>query len=294
MTTTDQPASDAAPGHGFAERPPHQLASAARPGHNRAMTLHDLRAGVRQLYEGASPRGVAFRYGLLAFDIVTVLFIVGTSFVPANDVVETLDTVFGALILIDFAARLYASRRPLREFGRLATWTDIVAIVSFLAPLTGEAGGFLRILRTLRLLRDYQMLARLRSDSRFFRRNEEVVIAVANLAVFIFVMTALVYETQHFRNPQIANYADALYFTVTALTTTGFGDITLPGTTGRMITVLIMIFGVTLFFNLARALISPNKVRFPCPTCALQRHDADAVHCKACGTILNIPDEGLV
>ena len=24
----------------------------------------------------------------------------------------------------------------------------------------------------------------------------------------------------------------------------------------------------------------------------LQRHDSDAVHCKACGTLLNIPDEG--
>ena len=53
-----------------------------------------------------------------------------------------------------------------------------------------------------------------------------------------------------------------------------------------------MIFGVTLFFNLARALLNPSKVRFPCPTCGLQRHDADAVHCKACGVVLNIPDEG--
>ncbi|RED42448.1 voltage-gated potassium channel [Rhodopseudomonas thermotolerans] len=256
------------------------------------MTLHDFRLAVRRLYDGATPRGVAFRYGLLAFDIATLLFIVGTSFLPPTPVVEVLDVGFGVLILIDFAARLYASRGPMREFGRLATWTDLVAIVSFLAPLPGEGAGFLRILRTLRAFQDYQMLTRLRSDSSFFRRHEEVVIAVARLAVFIFVMTAIVYETQHFRNPQIANYADALYFTVTALTTTGFGDITLPGTLGRMISVVIMIFGVTLFFNLARALISPNKVRFPCPTCGLQRHDADAVHCKACGTVLNIPDEG--
>ena len=77
------------------------------------------------------------------------------------------------------------------------------------------------------------------------------------------------------------------------MTTTGFGDITLPGTTGRLITVVIMIFGVTLFFNLARALLSPHKVRFSCPDCGLQRHDSDAVHCKACGKVLNIPDEGL-
>jgi len=113
-----------------------------------------------------------------------------------------------------------------------------------------------------------------------------------NLAVFVFVMTAVVYETQHAINPLIGNYADALYFTVTALTTTGFGDVVLTGTVGRLISVIVMIFGVTLFLGLARALFRPVKVRFPCPTCGLQRHEPDAVHCKACGTILNIPDEG--
>lgn len=257
------------------------------------MSFARFKETIRALYEGTTPRGVRFRYALLAFDIVTLAFIVATSFLPPGAVIETLDIVFGTIILADFAARLLVSPHRLREFTKLSTWTDVVAIISFLAPLAGEAGGFLRVLRTLRLLRNVQMLERLRLDSDFFRRNEEVVFAVTNLAVFIFVMTAIVYETQKFRNSQIVNYADALYFTVTALTTTGFGDITLPGTTGRLITVVIMIFGVTLFFNLARALLTPGKVRFSCPDCGLQRHDSDAVHCKACGKLLNIPDEGL-
>ena len=157
---------------------------------------------------------------------------------------------------------------------------------------SAEAPAFLRILRTVRLLYTYQLLAGLRRDSPWFRRNEEVVFAVVNLSVFIFIMTGIVYETQQAINPQIHNYADALYFTITALTTTGFGDITLQGTLGRLISVVIMILGVTLFFNLARALLRPHKVRFPCPDCGLQRHDPDAVHCKACGRTLNIPDEG--
>jgi voltage-gated potassium channel len=257
------------------------------------VTLRELQTTLRALYEGATPQGVRFRYALLAFDVVTILFIIATSFLPSTHITDVIDVIFGILILADFAARLFISRRRLRFLTRISTWTDIIAMVSFLAPLAGEAGGFLRILRTLRLLRDYQMLARLRSDFDFFRRNEEVIFAITNLGVFIFIMTAIVFETQKFSNPQIHNYADALYFTVTALTTTGFGDITLPGTTGRMITVVIMIFGVTLFFNLARALLTPYKVRFSCPTCGLQRHDADAVHCKACGMVLNIPDEGI-
>ncbi len=252
-----------------------------------------LKTRLRQLYEGDTFGCIKFRYALLALDIVTVLFIIATSFLPRTGVVESLDVVFGVLILADFSARMIISRQPLHDLARLSTWTDVVVIISFLAPLAGEAGGFLRAFRTLRLLRDYQMVARLRTDSAFFRRNEDVVFAVANLGVFVFVMTGVVYETQKSHNQQIANYADALYFTVTALTTTGFGDITLPGTVGRLITVVIMIFGVTLFLNLAKALLAPSKVRFACPICGLQRHDVDAVHCKACGTILNIPDEGM-
>jgi voltage-gated potassium channel len=257
-------------------------------------SLKTLRQTLRHYYEGSSPQAYRFRYGLLLFDVLVIVFIVASSFLPRTASVEWADVVFGLAILADFLARLLISRTPARDFLRPVTWTDLAAIASFLAPLVGEGVAFLRILRTLRLLHTYQLLARLRADSPFFRRNEEVVIAVANLSVFIFVMTGIVYETQHYTNPLIGNYIDALYFTVTALTTTGFGDIVLPGTSGRVISVLIMIFGVTLFFNLARALLRPSKVRFPCPTCGLQRHDLDAVHCKACGTVLNIPDEGRI
>lgn len=253
-----------------------------------------LRDSLRSLYFGNSRAARLFRYGLLVFDVITVAFIVSTSFLPRTSWVEWLDLIFGVIILADFSARLYASDHRAKEFTHLATWADIVAIISFLAPVVGEGLAFVRIFRTLRLLRTYQIVARLRVDSPFFRRHEESVVAILNLLVFLFVMTGVVYQTQHWRNPAITNYIDALYFTVTALTTTGFGDITLPGTLGRIITIVIMISGVTLFLRLLQAFMRPHKVRHPCPTCGLQRHDVDAVHCKACGMLLNIPDEGLV
>lgn len=206
---------------------------------------------------------------------------------------EVLDVAFGIVILADLCARLLISDRPLRDLLHPVTWADIASIVSFLAPLVGEPVGFLRVLRTLRLLRSYQLLARLRQDFPYFQRHEAVIIATANMLVFLFVTTGFVYETQHATNPGITNYADALYFTVAALTTTGFGDITLAGTAGRLISVAIMIFGVTLFFNLARAVLRPTKVRYECTDCGLMMHDPDAVHCKACGKMLKIPDEGL-
>jgi voltage-gated potassium channel len=278
--------------------PPHADARAAEkhetaPHGADAHSVAPVRERLKRLYEGRTRRAYRFRYGLLIFDIITLLFVVATSFAERNIWIEIADIAFGVVILADFCARLIISDKPLREFLHPVTWADLAAIVSFLAPLAGEAVGFLRVLRTLRLLHSYQLLTRLRADFPYFRAHEEVVIAVANLSVFLFVMTGFVYETQHMRNPAIHNYADALYFTVTALTTTGFGDITLPGTAGRLLSVIIMIFGVTLFFQLARAILQPAKVRFKCPTCGLMRHDVDAVHCKACGELLNIPNDDL-
>lgn len=237
-------------------------------------------------------RSRRFSYAILIFDIATILFIVITSFIPRSAFIEAVDVLIGLVLLTELSARIWTSKSKLRELAHPVSFVDYIAIASFLAPVAGEAGGFMRILRTLRLLHTYKFLARLRADFPYFRRNEDVILAMAHLFVFIFIMTSIVYETQHWTNPNIKNYVDALYFTVTALTTTGFGDITLPGSTGRLISVIIMLFGVTLFLRLAQVLFRPNKVRFPCPVCGLQRHDPDAVHCKDCGSVLNIPDEG--
>ena len=48
------------------------------------LALHE--AALRLVAE----RGVRFRYALLVFDIVTVLFIIATSFLPSSEIIETL------------------------------------------------------------------------------------------------------------------------------------------------------------------------------------------------------------
>ncbi|WP_343895121.1 potassium channel family protein [Craurococcus roseus] len=252
-----------------------------------------LRVWLRYLHRADTPPAKGFRYGLLLLDLVSIGWIVAASFVPTTTVELTVDAALGLVLLGEFGLRLAASRRPWRELAKPLNLADLVAILSLLlAPLLQGALAFLRVLRTLRLLHSVQLIATLRSDLPFFKRNEEATLAAAQLGVFLFIMSGLVFETQHRTNPGIRNYADALYFTVTSLTTTGYGDVTLPGTTGRLLSVVIMLAGVTLFLRLAQALFRPEKVTFECPSCALMRHDPDAVHCKGCGAILRIPDQG--
>ena len=55
---------------------------------------------------------------------------------------------------------------------------------------------------------------------------------------------------------------------------------------------VILVFGVGLFLRLIQVIFRPSKVQHTCPDCGLNMHDADAVHCKHCGRVLNIETSG--
>lgn len=250
-----------------------------------------LKTNLLWLYNGSGSVPRAFRLGLLAFDAAILLFFVLSSFVAEQQWVITVDYIIAFLLALDVAARCLIHVPPGTYFRQATTWADIVVILSlFFAPLT-ESFLFLRALRAVRLFRSYQMLRDLRDQFDFFKRNSEAIEAAINLLVFVFVMSALVYVLEAEAHPKINNYLDALYFTVSTMTTTGFGDIVFEDPFGRSLSVFIMIIGVTLFLRLAQTVIRPFKVRHDCPDCGLQRHEPDAVHCKACGRMLRIPNE---
>lgn len=70
------------------------------------------------------------------------------------------------------------------------------------------------------------------------------------------------------------------------LTTTGFGDITLSGTAGRLLSILMMIVGVSLFLRMVQVLFRPTRVLQRCSSCGLSEYESDEVHRKRCGTLL--------
>ncbi len=254
--------------------------------------LQRLHSKIDHLYNGASNQARYFRWGLLAFDLVTIVYFVIASFFHHVDDIHVVEEGIGILFLIEFLARIFISKRKLRDIFHPVGLADLIVIASLLAPSLAQNYSFLRVVRSLRLLRSYHMLRNLRKQSKFVRLHEDVIFSVVNLLIFIFIITAVVYVSQVGVNPSIKDYVDALYFTIATLTTTGFGDITLTGTSGHILAVLIMIFGISLFIRLVQTIFRPGKVRYECPSCGLKRHDNDAVHCKHCGEVLHITTEG--
>ncbi|NVK35980.1 MAG: potassium channel family protein [Rhodobacteraceae bacterium] len=252
----------------------------------------ELQRQLHKLYFGSTRSSRAWRFSLLAFDLVTIAYFIVSSVIDPDRLHHGLDYAIAVVLILDLVGRSIAERRWVKHLTSFTSIADLVVIVSLLAPAFLENFAFLRVVRMLRLLRSYHLLRELRDGSRWFKQNEEIIQSAINLVVFIFVVTAMVFVIESDRNEDINNYLDALYFTVTTLTTTGFGDITMTDSAGRLLTVGIMIFGVALFLRLVQTIFRPVKVHLPCPDCGLSRHDPDAVHCKHCGRTLNIPTEG--
>jgi voltage-gated potassium channel len=250
------------------------------------------RIELRRLFYGHRPAAVAFQTGLLAIDLAAIAYFLATTFVDDAAWIRAVDLLFGLLLALEFAGRMLSHRHPMHYLENGAAMIDVVVIASLFVSAFGGNLGFLRVLRTVRLLRSYNVLGQLKRRFPPVRRNEEVIHASLNLAVFVLMISSLVYVTQRGVNPKIQDFVDALYFSVAALSTTGFGDVTLIGSTsGELLSIAMMIVGISLFLRLAQAVFRPGgKVLYPCPQCGLQRHEPDAVHCKACGQVLNIPN----
>jgi voltage-gated potassium channel len=249
-----------------------------------------LRYRLNQLYYGKSRASARFRIGYIIVDLAIIAFFVAVPLLEKTPLFFVLDYAIATLLAADLAARSYASG----DLRRLTTspifWIDLVVLLTLLLPQYLLNFGFLRALRLWTLVHSdifWRVVWRGRYDDTYV---EDVTRAAVTLITFIFVVTGFVY-TSFVGHEGLNGYVDALYFTMSTLTTTGYGDITLPGTWGRLLSIATMLAGITLFLRLGQTVVRPRKVRFPCPTCGLQRHDVDAVHCKACGEQLKIPND---
>ncbi|MBO9630281.1 ion transporter [Shinella sp. WSJ-2] len=252
--------------------------------------LERARRQLRGLYFGRDREAVRFQLAMLFIDIAVLVFFIAGPYLRTGSAYVIIDYAIAAVIAFELAARALIAPNLRYWLLRPMTWVDIVILGTLLFPNQLHNFAFLRVLRIWAISQSKLVTVLLRRIG--YGYLEDVIQACVNFLVFLFLVTGFVYSNFFYGADGFAGFVDALYFSVATVTTTGFGDITLPGTLGKLTSIITMIVGISLFVRLAQAIVRPYKVTFPCPQCGLSRHDADAVHCKACGHVLNIPDEG--
>jgi len=252
--------------------------------HMSKLQSHSKKHYLRRLFYGRISRPTVVSDLLLAANVFIILESIIGLFINVGIFMTYVEFAFGVLFALEYLLRFWISRHKLQFAFRMVNMLDIVVIGSLLLTIVTPNLAFLRVLRALQIFRAYKLLGkRFDHHNDFMHRNIEVVTALVNILVFLVITSTAVYLQQGPINDDVTSYIDALYFTIAAVTTTGFGDIVVVDTTGKILSIVIMIFGVTLFFRLVKSVFVPRKLYAVCDGCGKDSHELHAHFCSGCG-----------
>lgn len=208
---------------------------------------------------------------------------------------------FTIIFTLEYLARLACSPNPLRYAKSFLGVIDFVSILpSFIALFVPEAYVLLdvRILRLLRIFRilklsgyvdEYQWLMLAVADSR-----RKIGVFLSIILTMVVILGTLLYVVEGAENG-FTSVPTSIYWAISTVTTTGFGDIAPKTDVGRFITSIMMMFGWGILAVptgiVSAEMIAQHAVRKTltesttrtCHACMTEGHSADARHCIHCG-----------
>ena len=188
-----------------------------------------------------------FQFSILVLSVLSLGAIAADSFLTLppeiSRLMQWLDLVACGVFLVDFVIRFQAaeSKWVFMKWG----WVDMLASIPNIEAL--RVGRFVRVLRVLRLLRGVRSLHRLLSLLFVNRRGGGAASVGLIMFLLIFFSSLGVLWFERVDGANIRTAGDAVWWSVTTVTTVGYGDRYPVTPAGRMIAAALMVAGVGLF-----------------------------------------------
>ena len=244
--------------------------------------LHEVIFGVH------TPAGAGFDIGLLIAILLSVTCVVLES-VPRIEAeyggaLRAAEWVFTILFTLSFLGIV-----------------DLLSLLPTYFSVIFSGSQSLAVVRGIRLLRVFRVLKLVRFVHEGFGLMSAIKASRQKITVFVSAMlcTAVISGTLMYLieggGAGFTSIPTSVYWAVVTMTTVGYGDLSPATTAGRLLSVVLMIFGYSLIVvptgivsaELARGdTLTPQPTTTVCPQCSVTGHPPDAVYCRVCGTPL--------
>jgi voltage-gated potassium channel len=139
----------------------------------------------------------------------------------------------------------------LKYIFSLASIIDLLAVTPFYLPIVFDF-RFIRIFRLIRFLRFFKLGRYLNATkviSRVFNaKKNELVLCLIITFCLITIASSMMYFIEHEQQPdKFSSIPETMWWSVTTLTTVGYGDVFPITTLGRILTAFISILGLGMF-----------------------------------------------
>lgn len=163
-------------------------------------------------------------------------------------ILRSIEVATVALFSVEYVLRVAAAKHRLRFVFSFYGLIDLLAILPFYLS-TGIDLRSVRALRLLRLFRTMKILRYSRAIHRLYRAvtlvREEFVLFFSLAALLIFLAAVGIYHFENEAQPEaFASIFHSLWWSVTTLTTVGYGDVYPVTLGGRIFTFIVLIVGV--------------------------------------------------
>lgn len=194
------------------------------------------------------PVPLAWQILILLTSVVVLLVLAVSLLVPlppeVKRVLNLADVAVCLVFLADFFL-LLALHKDRRRYFLTWGWLDLISSIPVIDPL--RWGRLARVLRLLRLFRG------LRGSAGLLRRlatHRQETAALTIIAILLFVVafsSVAILVAEEGSGSKIDTAEDALWWTLTTMTTVGYGDLAPVTTLGRVVAVFTMFAGIGVF-----------------------------------------------
>jgi len=217
-----------------------------------------------------------------------------------GETLRTAEWIFTILFMLEYSARIYCSKSPLKYAVSFFGVIDLLAWIPLWLTLLidHDAAHYLTVVRILRMLRAFRVFKMMPLIGAEDRLMEALRKSLPKILVFMFFMVTLVtilgslmYIIEGTQNQNFSSIPTSVYWAIITITTVGFGDITPITPLGKIITSMMMLIGYAIIavptgivistMSNSRAAKPPASGR-ACPECGRDGHRDNARHCWHC------------